>query len=120
MRTGLAFGDLGVGISGYLNLNDYSPAYAAGEEIDLYGGERDDTTVGGALEVTYSALDWLVFGARYNPQYRTSSAEFALPTGGSGNIDYVSHRALVFIDFALGRPLALGGVSGSSDAWISR
>lgn len=119
-RSGLSFGSLGLGLSGYVNLNDYSPAYAAGEEIDLYGADRSDTTVGGALEVTYNALDWMTFGARYNPQYRTSTAEFALPTGGIGNIDYVSHRALAFIDFALGRPLALGGVSGSSDAWISR
>ena len=119
-RTTFGLGDLGLGITGYLNLNSYSSAFFEGAEIDVYGGDRNDTTVGGAAEITYTTVDWLTFGARYNPQYRSSSAEFALPTGEFGNIDYVSHRVLVFVDVAFARPVTLGGVSGASDAWINR
>lgn len=120
LSSRLSFGDLGVGASGYLNLNDFSPAYAAEGEVDLYGGDRNDTTVGGAVEFTYSALGWLTFGARYNPQFRSSTANFVLPTGGTGSIEYVSHRALAFVDLSIGGPLSLGGVSGSGNSWVSR
>ena len=119
-RAGLNFGDLALGLSGYVNLNSYSAAFFEGDEIDVYGADRSDTTAGGTAEVTYTVMDWLTFGARYNSQYRTSSAEFALPTGDFGTIDYVTHRALVFVDIAFGQPLTLSGVSGASDAWISR
>jgi hypothetical protein len=119
-RTSLDLGDLGLALSAYLNLNDYSAAFLDGDELDVYGGDRSDTTAGGAMEITYTVMDWLTFGARYNPQYRTSTGEFALNTGEIGNIEYVAHRALAFIDIAFGQPLLLGGVSGASDSWLER
>ena len=120
VRTTLDFGDLGLGVSGYLNLNDYSAAFLDTDELDVYGGNRNDTTAGGTAEITYTVMDWLTFGARYNPQYRTSTGEYALPTGDVGNLEYVSHRALAFIDIAFGQPIPLGGVSGAGESWLGR
>lgn len=107
-------GALGLGLSAFVRLNDYSTATTDGVESDIYNGDRKDTIVGGQLEVSYRATSWLTMGLNYRPAIRDSTATFSSGSGSNVSVDYIQHRAGFFLDFSPARPLPLASVSGGT------
>lgn len=95
-------------------LSTYSESTDAnGDSFQYWEDERKETLVQASAEVSYTAVDWLTVGVRYQPTIRLTDA--AVSSGlTSSDLAFGDHRAFAFVELhdVFQRPTGSTGISG--------